>query len=60
MVNWINVIVFDKVNAIRGQITLGILERKIASHYFAANSGNSLPEMWFLRHPNRTMPILSR
>jgi hypothetical protein len=48
MVNWINVI-FDKVNAIRAQITIGILERKIAWHYFATNSGNSLLKMWFLR-----------
>ena len=52
MVNWIDVS-FDKVNAIRGQITIGILERKIASDYFAANwkfpIGNSPSYIGFLR-----------
>ena len=59
MVNWINVI-FDKVNAILGQnYVIGILERKIASDYFATNSGNSRPTMGFLRFNKPTSHILS-
>ena len=59
MVNWINVI-FDKVNAIRGQnYIIGILERNIASDYFATNSGIWQPNMGFLRF-SRLIPQILR